>query len=51
MDVERSEISGIADLSDLELSPSSRAALENELSLVRFFPRMARRIEIRHLSP
>lgn len=51
LDVERSEISGIADLSDLELSASSRAALQNELTLVRFFPRMARRIEIRHLSP
>ena len=51
LDVERSEISGIADLSDLELGASSRAALQNELSLVRFFARMARRIEIRHLSP
>lgn len=44
LDVERSEISGIADLSDLELCASSRAALQNELSVVRFFPRMARRI-------
>ena len=51
MDVEHSEISGIADLSDLELSASSRAALQNELSLVSFFARMARRIEIRCLSP
>ena len=51
LDVERSEISGIADLSDLELSASSRAALQNELSVAKFFPRMARRIEIRHLSP
>ena len=29
LDVERSEISGIAELSDLELSASSRAALQN----------------------
>ena len=51
LDVERSEISGITNLSDLELCASSRVALQNELSLVKFFPRMARRMEIRHLSP
>ena len=51
MDVERSEISGITNLSDLELSAYSRAALHNELSVAKFFARMARRIEIRFLSP
>ena len=36
---------------DLGISESGCAALDNALSVRRFFPRMARRIELRHLSP
>ncbi len=51
LDVEQNIISGITDISDLDLSASSLAVLKNELSVNLFFYRMARRIELRYLSP
>ena len=51
IDIDRNAITGITDMSTLDLSESSLAALENELNISQFFTRMARRIEVRHLSP
>ena len=46
-----SAITGITDISTLDLSPSSVAALQNQLSVAKFFSRMALRIQLRHISP
>ena len=51
LDTARDVITEVTDPADLDLSQDSRAALANALSLPLFFTRMARRIELRHLSP
>ncbi len=51
IDTEDDVITGMADIYDMDLSESSISALQNELSVANFFPRMARRIELRYLSP
>ena len=51
IDTEEDEIIGMADIYGMGLSESSISALQNELSVANFFPRMARRIELRHISP
>lgn len=51
LDTETDEITGVPDCSALGLSVESLASLRNELSVASFFYRMARRIELRHLSP
>ena len=51
IDVDADEIVGITDPSTLDLSAPSLAALHDALSVSQFFTRMARRIEVRHISP
>ena len=51
LDIEQDVITRITDPSALDISKSSYAALANELSVVHFFTRMARRVELRYLSP
>lgn len=51
LDIERNEISGITDLSTLDISESNRISLENELSVSEFFHRIAMRIKLRYISP
>lgn len=51
IDVDADEIVGITDSSTLDFSAVSLAALRDVLSVSQFFNRMARRIEVRHISP
>ena len=51
LDTERDAVTGVSNPADLDLSEYSRGALANALSLNLFFARMARRIELRYLSP
>ena len=51
IDMDENAIIGMTDISAMQLSESSATALRNELSVSNFFPRMARRIELRHISP
>ena len=51
VDLEQNVISGLTDLTTLELSDTSLKSLEAELSIANFFPNMAKRIELRHQSP
>ena len=51
IDVDGDEIIGITNPSSLELSAAGLAALQDALSVSQFFNRMARRIEVRHISP
>jgi hypothetical protein len=51
LDTDADTIPRVADPSALDISEDSRAELRNALSLKLFFVRMARRIELRHLSP
>ena len=51
LDTAANAITGIASPAEMGISESGCAALDNALSVRRFFPRMARRIELRHLSP
>ena len=51
LDMDKNAIIGMTDISDMEFSESSATALRNELSVANFFPRMAKRIELRHISP
>ncbi len=51
LDTDQDAITGITDPAALDISEDSRAALANELNVDLFFTRMARRIELRHLSP
>lgn len=51
LDTDANAITNIADPAAMGISAEGCAALDNALSVRRFFPRMARRIELRHLSP
>ena len=51
LDTELDAVTGVADTAALDISDDSRAALANMLNVDLFFTRMARRIELRHLSP
>lgn len=51
LNVDRDRITGLTDPNILNISASSCAALLNQLSIGPFFQRMARRIEVRYLSP
>ena len=51
LDIEQDAVTGVTNPADLDISEDSRGALANALSLNLFFVRMARRIELRHLSP
>ena len=51
LDTDADAITGIIDPATMDISDDSRAALGNELNVDAFFTRMARRIELRHLSP
>lgn len=52
LNADKNVITGVTDTSALaEISDSSRANLNNELSVVHFFKRMALRIQLRHISP
>ena len=51
IDTDRDAIIGITDPATLDISESSRSALGNELDIALFFARMARRIQLRYLSP
>ena len=51
LDTEQDAISALTDPAALGLTDESCQALNNALSVELFFPRMARRIELRHLSP
>ena len=51
LDIEDDTIFGVTNPADLEISEVSRNTLSNALSVNLFFTRMARRIELRYLSP
>ena len=51
LDTDRDAITGITDWANLDISDHSRAVLGDELAVASFFTRMARRIELRHLTP
>ena len=51
LDTDQDTITGITDPATLDISESSQNALTNALSVSLFFARMARRIELRYLSP
>lgn len=51
IDVHRDEIIGVTDPATLDLSAVSLAALQDALSVSQFFTKMARRIQMRHISP
>ncbi len=51
LDTDGDAITGITDPVTMNISDGSRTALVNELSIDAFFTRMARRVELRHLSP
>ena len=51
LDTKLDAITGVTDPVNLDISEDSRAALANMLNVDLFFTRMARRIELRHLSP
>ena len=51
LDIDQDAVTDITDPAAMDISESSRASLLNELSVDTFFTRMARRIELRHLSP
>ena len=51
LDTDTDAITGITDPATIDVSDDSRATLVNELSVDAFFTRMARRIELRYLSP
>lgn len=51
LDTAANIVTGIANPAAMGISESSCAAWGNALSVRRFFPRMARRIELRYLSP
>ena len=51
LDTDRDAITGITDWANLDISDHSRAVLGDELAVASFFNRMARRIELRHLTP
>lgn len=51
LDTDQDAITGVTDPATLNLSEDSCAALANVLNVDLFFTRMARRIELRHLSP
>ena len=51
LDTTANAITGIANPVEMGIGESGCAALDNALSVRRFFPSMARRIELRHLSP
>ena len=51
LDTDADAITGIADPVDMGISDDGCAALANALSVGLFFQRMARRIELRYLSP
>ena len=51
LDTEGNAITGITDISTLDISDSSRTSLNNELSVIHFFKRMSLRIQLRHISP
>ena len=49
--IDYSAVTGVTNPRTLDINDDSRAALANALSVDLFFNRMARRIELRHLSP
>ena len=51
LDTAANAITGIADPAGMGISESGCTALDNVLSVRRFFQRMALRIELRYLSP
>lgn len=51
LDTDANAVTDIADPVEMGISESGCAALDNALSVRLFFPRMARRIGLRHLSP
>lgn len=51
LDTAANAVTGIANHAAMGISESGCAALGNALSVRWFFPRMARRIELRYLSP
>ena len=51
LDTDANAITNIADPAAMGIGDEGCAALANALSVRLFFPRMARRIELRHLSP
>ena len=51
VDTDQDAVTEITDPATMDISDDSRAALANELNVDAFFARMARRIELRYLSP
>ena len=51
LDIDADVITGVADPADMGISTAVCADLGGALSVSLFFRRMARRIELRHLSP
>ena len=51
LDMDKNAIIGMTDIDGMGLSKSSATALRNDLSVSTFFHRMARRIEVRYMSP